>query len=105
MTLRAPAPSLSLSENEAADLAELFRAISDTSRVRILAMLASGEQTVGAIAAHVGISESGVSHHMRALRMMRLARARKSGREVFYTLDDDHVLSLFKLGLDHVRHA
>lgn len=93
-----------LDERTSADLAELFRAMSDTSRIRILASIMDGEQNVGAIAERVKVSESAVSHHLRQLRQMRLVRARKDGREVYYTLDDEHVTALFKLGLDHIRH-
>lgn len=94
-----------LDERTASDLAELFRAIGDTSRVRILAAIMTRECKVGDIAADVDNSESAVSHHLRHLRQMRLVRARKAGREVFYSLDDDHVAALFKLGLEHVRHG
>lgn len=98
----APAP---LDEATAAQVAELFRAFSDPSRVRLIAALAEREQNVGTLAALVGVSESAVSHHLRGLRQMRLVRARKDGRQVFYTLDDDHVAALFRQGLDHVRHG
>lgn len=94
-----------LDEDEAAHLAELFRALGDPSRIRILAAIAGRELNVGAIAHVAGISESAVSHHMRGLRQMRLVRARKDGREVYYALDDDHVADLFKRGLEHVRHG
>jgi ArsR family transcriptional regulator, lead/cadmium/zinc/bismuth-responsive transcriptional repressor len=94
-----------MDEHEAADLAELFRAMSDTSRVRILSTLIGGELNVGAIAAKVTLTESAVSHHLRGLRQMRLVRARKDGREVNYALDDEHVIALFTLGLEHVRHG
>jgi len=94
-----------LDERTAAQVAELFRAFSDTSRVRLIAALADCEMNVSALAEAVGISESAVSHHMRGLRQMRLVRARKEGRQVFYCLDDDHVAELFRQGLDHVRHG
>ncbi len=94
-----------LDETTAIHLAELFRALGDASRVRIIAALIQGEQNVGALAAVVGISESAVSHHLRGLRQMRLVRARKVGRQVFYSLDDDHIADLFRRGLDHVRHG
>ncbi len=97
--------ALALDERTAAQVAELFRAFSDTSRVRIISALAKCEMNVGALAEAVGISESAVSHHMRGLRQMRLVRARKDGRQVFYCLDDDHVAALFKQGLDHVQHG
>jgi DNA-binding transcriptional ArsR family regulator len=94
-----------LNEATAAQVAELFSALSDTSRVRIIAALAAGEMNVGALAEAVGISESAVSHHMRHLRQMRLVRARKDGRFVFYALDDDHIDDLFRCGLEHVLHG
>ena len=97
--------SICLDETAAAQLAELFRALSDTSRVRLLSVLTAGEMNVGAMAELVGISESAVSHHMRGLRQMRLVRARKEGRQVFYCLDDDHIAELFQRGLDHVQHG
>jgi len=93
-----------LDEHTAAHVAELFGAFSDTSRVRIVSALVSGERNVGALAQSVGLSESAVSHHMRALRQIRLVRARKQGRQVFYTLDA-HVATLFQSGLDHVQHG
>ncbi len=94
-----------LTEAEAAQVAELFRALGDTRRVRILSALLRGERNVGALAEVVGISESAVSHHLRGLRQLRLVRARKQGRQVFYRLDDDHIEDLFLRGLDHVRHG
>ena len=96
---------LALDEQLASRTAELFRALSDTSRVRIISVLAESEMNVSALAAAVGISESAISHHMRGLRQMRLVRARKAGRQVFYRLDDDHILDLFERGLDHVLHG
>jgi len=95
---------LALDEHTAAHVAELFGAFSDTSRVRIISVLAVGEQNVGALADTVGLSQSAVSHHMRALRQLRLVQTRKNGRQVFYTLDA-HVAALFQSGLDHVRHG
>ena len=93
-----------LTEQTAADLAEFFKALGDASRVRIIAALSQGECNVGALAEIIGISESAVSHHLRGLRQMRLVRARKKGRQVFYALDDEHVVELFQRGLEHVLH-
>ncbi len=92
-------------EHTAAQVAELFRAFSDTSRVRIIAALAAGELNVAALAEAVGISESGISHHLRGLRQMRLVRTRKVGRQVFYALEDEHIADLFRFGLEHVQHG
>ncbi len=91
-----------LDEHSAAHVAELFRAFSDTSRVRIMSALLSGEKNVGALADLVGISESAVSHHMRGLRQMRLVVARKDGKEVYYRVEDAHIITLFKQGVEHI---
>jgi DNA-binding transcriptional ArsR family regulator len=92
-----------LDEHVSAHVAELFTAFGDTSRVRILSCLSVGEQNVGALAKLVGISESAISHHMRHLRHLRLVSSRKSGREVFYRVDDPHILTLFWQGVHHVQ--
>ncbi len=92
-------------EMVAAQVAELFSALGDASRVRIVAALQAGELSVGELAERVGISHSAVSHHLRHLRQMRLVRARKAGRYVYYALDDDHVIDLFRCGLEHVLHG
>jgi len=94
-----------LDEHTAAHVAELFRAFSDTSRVRIMSALVDGEKNVGALAAIVGISESAVSHHMRGLRQMGLVQALREGKEVFYRVDDEHIIALFQQGVKHVRNG
>ena len=94
-----------LSPVETQRIAELFGALSDPSRVKIVAALLAGDQSVSALAELVGLSESAVSHQLRTLRQIRLVRATKVGREVFYALDDDHVSKLLQHGLDHVRHG
>jgi DNA-binding transcriptional ArsR family regulator len=97
-------PGKTLDEATAAIVAELFAALSDTSRVRIISTLVNGERNVSSIARAVGISESAVSHQLRSLRQMRLVHTRKQGRQVFYCLDDEHIIDLYRRGLDHVLH-
>ena len=96
---------MKLTQSNAVKLAELFSALSDASRVRIICLLLDGEMGVGDLAEKLDMTESAVSHQLRGLRQMRLVRARKAGRQVFYSLDDDHVSQLFSLGLDHVLHG
>jgi len=96
---------MKLAQPKALKLAELFSALSDASRVRIISLLLDGEMSVSALADKLDMTESAVSHQLRGLRQMHLVRARKSGRQVFYALDDDHVSRLFSLGLDHVLHG
>lgn len=95
--------SSALDEHSAAHVAELFRAFSDTSRVRIMSALLDGEKNVNTLAGLVGITESAVSHHMRGLRQMRLVTARRDGKEVYYRMDDPHVVELFRQGVRHVQ--
>jgi ArsR family transcriptional regulator len=92
-----------LNEHTGAHVAELFRAFSDTSRVRIMSALLDGEKNVGALAELVGISESAVSHHMRGLRQTHIVTARRDGKEVYYSITDPHIVTLFKQGVEHVR--
>lgn len=94
---------LSKDEHAAAHVAELFRAFSDTSRVRILSAIIAQELNTSKIAEQVGLTESAVSHHMRGLRQMRIVQARRDGKEVHYSVIDPHIIALFEQGVSHVR--
>jgi ArsR family transcriptional regulator, lead/cadmium/zinc/bismuth-responsive transcriptional repressor len=94
-----------LSEHEAAHVAELFRAFSDTSRVRILSAIVDQEMNISALAQKIGVTESAVSHHMRGLRQMHLVQARRDGKEVYYTLVDPHIVALFLAGVEHIQNG
>lgn len=96
-------PPSPLDEHTAAHVAELFRAFSDTSRVRILSALVDGEKNISALARIVGISKSAVSHHMRGLRQMGLVNARREGKEVYYRIEDVHIVALFQQGVRHIQ--
>jgi DNA-binding transcriptional ArsR family regulator len=89
----------------ASDLANLFEALSDPTRVRIISVLIDGEIGVGELVERIGLTKSAVSHQLRGLRDKRLIRTRKEGRNVFVCIDDDHVIELFQRGLDHVLHG
>jgi len=94
-----------LKEQTSAHLADLFSALSDPTRLRIISVLLENELNVGDIAGQLTMSESAVSHQLRGCRQLRLVRSRKNGRQVFYALDDDHVSKLYRLGLEHVEHG
>lgn len=96
---------MALSEERAAEVAVFFSAFSDMSRIRILSVLLQGEMNVRSIANSINLSESAVSHHLRNLRQLRLVKSRKIGRQVFYSLDDEHIISIYQFGLDHVEHS
>jgi ArsR family transcriptional regulator, lead/cadmium/zinc/bismuth-responsive transcriptional repressor len=102
-TLVANSPAPLIDEHTAAHVAELFRAFSDTSRVRILDAIISQELNVGTLAERVGISESAVSHHLRGLRQMHLVQSRRDGKEVYYRVEDEHIIALFQQGVRHVQ--
>ena len=101
-TSLAPRPSPLADQHTTQSLADLFRLLGDPTRLRIVDALSGGELCVCDISEHVGISESAVSHQLRLMRTMRIVRGRREGRCVYYTLDDQHVLSLFQQGLRHV---
>lgn len=86
-------------------LAETFKALSDPTRVRIVSLLADAELCVCDLAAALGMNQSAVSHQLRTLRGLRLVRRRREGRQIYYTLDDEHVADLFRRGLEHVTHG
>ncbi len=85
------------------DLAELFKVFGDTTRIKILCALFEAEMCVCDIAELLGMTQSAISHQLRALKQARLVKFRREGKVVFYSLDDDHVQSIFSLGLVHVN--
>ena len=94
-----------LDEHVAAHVAELFRAFSDTSRVRIFSVILEQEMNISALAELVGVTESAVSHHMRSLRQMRLVNSRRDGKEVYYFVNHPHIIALFQQGVRHIREG
>lgn len=86
--------------------AELFRLLGDPGRLQMLcALLEAGELCVCDLAAVVEMAESSVSHSLRLLRTAGIVRQRRSGRQVFYALDDAHVRLLLDVSIEHVRHG
>lgn len=81
--------------------AEMFAAFADPTRLKLLHALSGGEMCVGELAEILEVSVSAVSHQLRGLRVLRLVRARREGKMMFYSLDDDHVVSLLAIGLQH----
>jgi DNA-binding transcriptional ArsR family regulator len=79
--------------------------LGDPTRVRILDVLSRAEVCVQDLAGALRLSESAVSHQLRLLRGARIVRARRAGRNVFYTLDDHHVIALFEQGLRHAQEG
>ena len=84
------------------DLAELFKVFGDSTRIRILYTLFERELCVCDIAGILKLSQTAVSHQLRVLKANKLVKARRDGKIVFYSLDDDHVHSILGIGMDHL---
>ncbi len=84
-------------------LAEFFGIFGDTTRLKLLSLLAVADLCVQDIAGSLGMTQSAISHQLRLLKQARLVKHRRSGRLMFYSLDDDHVKQVFSQGLDHIR--
>lgn len=84
------------------DLADLFKVLGDSTRVKILCVLFEAEMCVCDIAALLGMTQSAISHQLRVLKQARLVKYKKEGKVVYYSLDDEHVKSIFDQGLIHI---
>lgn len=85
-------------------LANLFKLIGDTTRCRILFALDQNEMCVCDLANVLNMTKSSISHQLAILRKSSVVKCRRSGKEVYYTLDDEHIVKLFEIGLDHINH-
>lgn len=83
-------------------IAELFKAFGDSTRVRILALLLNEELCVGDIAERLEMTQSAISHQLRLLKQIHLIKFRREGKNILYSLADDHVRTILKMGLEHV---
>lgn len=85
-------------------LADLFKLIGDTTRCRILFALDQDEMCVCDLANVLNMTKSSISHQLAVLRRSGVVKCRKDGKEVYYTLDDEHIVKLFEIGLEHINH-
>lgn len=90
--------------NVVAGMTNVFAALGDPTRLRIVAALAHEELCVCDLAATLGMKQSAVSHQLRTLRTLGLTKFRREGRLVYYSLDDEHVSTLFEQAYEHVSH-
>lgn len=93
-----------ISDDEAQQIAEVFKILGDTTRVKILQALSKRELCVCDLAAVVNMGQSATSHQLRILRNVRLVKYRKEGKMVWYSLDDNHIATLLSQGIEHVQH-
>ena len=85
-------------------IAELFKGFADPTRVHILCLLLTeGEQCVTQIAEKVDLSQSAISHQLKSLKQLHLIRFRREGKNILYSLADDHVKTILQMGLEHVQ--
>ena len=84
------------------DLADLFKVFGDSTRIRIMFAISDNEMSVLSIAEALNMEQSTISHQLRVLRQNKLVRVRREGKQIYYTLDDDHVKKIIEMGLDHV---
>ena len=92
-------------EDKVLEMADVFKALSDSSRLKMIIALSTDELCVCDLGAVCGLSDSAVSHQLRILRNLRLVRYRREGRIIYYRLDDDHVKTMIFQGLEHLSEA
>ena len=85
-------------------LSELFKVIGDLTRLKILWTLDNNEMCVCDIANVLNMTKSSISHQLAVLRENEIVKSRKSGKEVYYTLDDEHISKLYEIGIEHIIH-
>lgn len=93
-----------IQDETALQLADTFKILGDPTRIKILDILSKREMCVCDIAETMQMGQSAISHQLRVLRSARLVKYRKDGKEAWYSLDDDHILILFREGLHHIKH-
>lgn len=90
-------------EEQLYDLAELYKVFGDSTRIKILFALYESEMCVCDIAALLNMTQSAISHQLRVLKQSKLVKFRKDGKEVYYSLDDEHIFKILAQGLEHIK--
>ncbi len=93
-----------MSAEELEKMGLIFKMLSDETRLRIILALHNTEMCVACICEEVGMEQSAVSHQLRNMRGARLVKSRKDGKNVYYSLDDEHVLHIIDQVLEHIHH-
>ena len=84
------------------ELADLFKVFGDSTRLRIMVLISDPELPVNEIAEALNMEQSTISHQLRVLRQNKLVRVRRDGKQMYYSLDDDHVKRIIEMGMDHI---
>ena len=91
-----------INEETLYDVAELFKAFADTTRIKIISVLKEEELCVGAISELINVSQSAVSHQLRVLKNSKIVKPRREGKQMYYSLDDEHIKKIYDMGLEHI---
>lgn len=94
-----------LDEDKIIDLSELFKIFGDSTRVKIINVLLDKEMCVNDIVNAINVSQSAVSHQLRILKSSKLVKYRKGGKEIYYSLADNHVEKIFRMGCEHINEV
>ncbi len=92
-----------IQEEELFDLADLFKMFADSTRIKILYVLLTGEKNVTEICDELSMNQSAISHQLKLLKSSKLVKSRRSGKSVYYALDDDHVRTIIAMGIEHIE--
>lgn len=92
-----------IEEEELLDLADLFKMFADSTRIKILYSLFSGEKNVGEICDEIEMTQSAVSHQLKALKNAKLVRSKRDGKAIIYSLADEHVKTIIAMGKEHIE--
>lgn len=92
-----------LDEEQLFNMAELFKAFADSTRIKILYLLFEEEHCVGDITLDVGVSQSAISHQLKLLKQMKLVKSRREGKTIYYALADDHVKTIINMAKEHLE--
>lgn len=90
--------------DEIQKVSQLYKVLSDPTRLRILILLKSSELNVGSISEQLDMEQSAVSHQLKLLRENHVVKSRREGKTIFYSLDDHHVIDLLNLTFEHIKH-
>lgn len=93
-----------IAETAAADMADLFKALGDPTRVKLIYAMLNKELCVHDLSVLLEMGQSAISHQLRYLRNLRIVKRRKAGKTVYYSLDDDHIEQIFVQTLQHLKH-
>lgn len=92
-------------EEEMFDLADLFKIFGDSTRIKIIYLIYKNKLCVNDIALKLDMTHSAVSHQLKNLKQARLVKSERMGKEIYYTLDDEHIEKIFSLSLEHIKEG